>query len=181
MVGLLGSASQSRRLSTDPYARHGFNVFISFNDPSMSREDAQHLRWFLNAKSGLQTTIALSTTEAELTCCSWSARYIIGLSNFLKEAFPPSSLGSSTYSNKEAMKFSIDAVNKAGKIIGQAQKRVVDIFTSELKNKKYDRIDLSRSIFKGNIRDTSFSKREVLKTLFYDLKDRFVQYGRRKK
>ena len=99
----------------------------------------------------------------------------------LQEALPPSSLGSSTYSNKEAMKFSIDSVNKAGKIIGQAQKRVVDIFTSDLKNKKYDRIDLSRSIFKGNIRDTSFSKREVLKTLFYDLKDRFVQYGRRKK
>ena len=99
----------------------------------------------------------------------------------LSEAFPPSSLGSSTYSNPEAMKFSIDSVNKAGKIIGQAQKRVVDIFTSDLKNKKYDRIDLSRSIFKGNIRDTSFSKREVLKTLFYDLKDRFVKYGRRKK
>ncbi len=99
----------------------------------------------------------------------------------LQEAFPPSSLGSSTYSNKEAMKFSIDAVNKAGKEIGKAQKRVVDIFTSDMKNGKYDRIDLSRSIFKGNIRDTSFSKREVLKTLFYDLKDRFVQYGRRKK
>ena len=99
----------------------------------------------------------------------------------LQEAFPPSSLGSSTYSNKEAMKFSIDAVNKAGKEIGKAQKRVMDIFTSDMKNGKYDRIDLSRSIYKGNIRDTSFSKREVLKTLFYDLKDRFTQYGRRKK
>ena len=99
----------------------------------------------------------------------------------LQEAFPPSSLGSSTYSNKEAMKFSIDSVNKAGKIIGQAQKKVMDIFTSDMKNGKYDRIDLSRSIYKGNIRDTSFSKREVLKTLFYDLKDRFVKYGRRKK
>ena len=102
-------------------------------------------------------------------------------SQHLQEAFPPSSLGSSTYSNKEAMKFSIDSVNKAGKIIGQAQKRVMDIFTSDMKNGKYDRIDLSRSIYKGNIRDTSFSKREVLKTLFYDLKDRFVKYGRRKK
>ena len=102
-------------------------------------------------------------------------------SQHLQEAFPPSSLGSSTYSNKEAMKFSIDSVNKAGKIIGQAQKRVMDIFTSDMKNKKYDRIDLSRSIHKGNIRDTSFSKREVLKTLFYDLKDRFNKYGRRKK
>ena len=102
-------------------------------------------------------------------------------SQHLQEAFPPSSLGSSTYSNKEAMKISIDSVNKAGKIIGQAQKRVMDIFTSDMKNGKYDRIDLSRSIYKGNIRDTSFSKREVLKTLFYDLKDRFVKYGRRKK
>ena len=102
-------------------------------------------------------------------------------SQHLQEAFPPSSLGSSTYSNKEAMKFSIDSVNKAGKIIGQAQKKVMDIFTSDMKNGKYDRIDLSRSIHKGNIRDTSFSKREVLKSLFYDLKDRFVKYGRRKK
>ena len=102
-------------------------------------------------------------------------------SQHLQEAFPPSSLGSSTYSNKEAMKISIDSVNKAGKIIGQAQKRVMDIFMSDMKNGKYDRIDLSRSIHKGNIRDTSFSKREVLKTLFYDLKDRFNKYGRRKK
>ena len=102
-------------------------------------------------------------------------------SQHLQEAFPPSSLGSSTYSNEEAMKISIDAVNKAGKEIGKAQKRVMDIFMSDMKNGKYDRIDLSRSIHKGNIRDTSFSKREVLKTLFYDLKDRFNKYGRRRK
>ena len=99
----------------------------------------------------------------------------------LSEAFPPSSLGSSTYSNPEAMKNSIDAVNKAAKEVGKAQNRAVSIFTSDMKKGKYDRIDLSRSIFKGNIRDTSFSKREVLKSLFYDLKDRFVKYGRRKK
>ena len=99
----------------------------------------------------------------------------------LGEAFPPSSLGSSTYSNPEAMKHSIGAVNKAGKEIGKAQKRVMDIFTSDMKNGKYDRIDLSRSIYKGNIRDTSFSKRQVLKTLFYDFKDRLSKYGRRRK
>jgi len=99
----------------------------------------------------------------------------------LGEAFPDSSLGSSTYSNPEAMKHSIDAVNKASKEIGKAQNKAVSIFTSDMKKGKYDRIDLSRSIYKGNIRDTSFSKREVLKTLFYDLKDRFTQYGRRKK
>ena len=99
----------------------------------------------------------------------------------LQEAFPPSSLGSSTYSNPEAMKFSIDAVNKAGKEIGKAQQRAVSIFTSDMKSGKYDRIDLSRSIYKGNIRDTSFSKRQVLKSLFYDLKDRLNKYGRRRK
>ena len=100
---------------------------------------------------------------------------------FLKEAFPPSSLGSSTYSNKEAMRHSIDSVNKAAKLIGQAQNKAISIFTSDMKQGKYDRIDLSRSIHKGNIRDASKSKREVLMSLFYDLKDRFVKYGRRKK
>ena len=100
---------------------------------------------------------------------------------FLKEAFPPSSLGSSTYSNKEAMRHSIDSVNKAAKLIGQAQNKAISIFTSDMKQGKYDRIDLSRSIHKGNIRDASKSKREVLMNLFYDLKDRFVKYGRRKK
>ena len=99
----------------------------------------------------------------------------------LSEAFPPSSLGSSTYSNPEAMKHSIDAENKAAKEVGKAQNRAVSIFTSDMKKGKYDRIDLSRSIYKGNIRDTSFSKRAVLKSLFYDLRDRFVKYGRRKK
>ena len=99
----------------------------------------------------------------------------------LGEAFPPSSLGSSTYSNPEAMKHSIDSVNKASKLIGQAQNKAISIFTSDMKQGKYDRIDLSRSIHKGNIRDASKSKREVLMNLFYDLKDRFVKYGRRKK
>jgi len=99
----------------------------------------------------------------------------------LGEAFPDSSLGSSTYSNPEAMKHSVNSVNKASKIIGQAQNKAISIFTSDMKQGKYDRIDLSRSIHKGNIRDASKSKREVLMNLFYDLKDRFVKYGRRKK
>ena len=85
------------------------------------------------------------------------------------------------YSNKEAQRFSIDAVNKASREIGKAQNRAVSIFTSDMKQGKYDRIDLSRSIHKGNIRDASKSKREVLMNLFYDLKDRFNKYGRRKK
>ena len=85
------------------------------------------------------------------------------------------------YSNKEAQRFSIDAVNKASKEIGKAQNRAVSIFTSDMKNNKYDKFDLVRSIKDGNIKDSSFSKRGVLKQLFYDVKDRFNKYGRRKK
>ena len=85
------------------------------------------------------------------------------------------------YSNPEAQKFSIEAVNKASKEIGKAQNRAVSIFTSDMKNGKYDKVDLSRSIYKGNIKDSSFSKRAVLKTLFFDLRDRFNKYGRRRK
>ena len=100
---------------------------------------------------------------------------------YLKEAFPPSSLGSSTYSNPEAMKHSVDSVNKAAKLIGQAQNKAISIFTSDMKNNKYDKFDLVRSIKDGNIKDSSFSKRGVLKQLYYDLRDRFNKYGRRKK
>jgi hypothetical protein len=102
-------------------------------------------------------------------------------SQHIEEAFPPSSLGSSTYSNPEAMKHSIDSVNKVSKLIGQAQQKAVTIFTSDMKKGKYDKIDLSRSIHKGNIKDSSLSKRDILKSLYYGLKDRFNKYGRRKK
>jgi len=85
------------------------------------------------------------------------------------------------YSNKEAMKFSQEAVNKASKEIGKAQQRAVSIFTSDMKNKKYDNMDLARSIKTGNIRDATLSKRELLSRLYYDVRDRFNKYNRRKK
>lgn len=85
------------------------------------------------------------------------------------------------YSNQEAKRFSVDAVNKASKEIGRAQQRAVSIFTSDMKNKKYDKFDLVRSIKDGSLKDSSFSKRNVLKQLFYDVRDRFNKFGRRKK
>jgi len=85
------------------------------------------------------------------------------------------------YSNKEAQRFSVDAVNKASKEIGKAQQRAVSIFTSDMKNNKYDKFDLVRSIKDGSLKDSSFSKRTVLQQLFYDVKDRFNKFGRRKK
>ena len=99
----------------------------------------------------------------------------------LKEKFTGITDAGLGYSNKEAQKFSIDAVNKASREIGKAQQRAVSIFTSDMKNNKYDKFDLIRSIKEGNIRDASFSKRGVLQQLYYDVRDRFTKYGRRKK
>ena len=42
-------------------------------------------------------------------------------------------------------------------------------------------MDLIRSIRQGNIRDASNSKRNVLQQLYYDVRDRFNKYNRRKK
>ena len=156
-------------------ASRGINKNISFIS-----KDANILIKLLN-KQGLKK----SSNEIDKSYKKHILEFQKDISNItnqhLSEAFPPSSLGSSTYSNPEAMKHSIDAVNKASKEIGKAQNKAISIFTSDMKQGKYDRIDLSRSIHKGNIRDASKSKREVLMNLFYDLKDRFVKYGRRKK
>ena len=99
----------------------------------------------------------------------------------IEESFPGIGDAGLGYSNKEAQKFSLDAVNKAAKEIGKAQRKAVSIFTSDMKNKKYDNMDLIRSIKTGNIRDASFSKRNVLQQLYYDVRDRFNKYNRRKK
>ena len=85
------------------------------------------------------------------------------------------------YSNPEAQKLSINAVNKASKEVGKAQYRAVSIFTSDMKQGKYDKFDLVRSIKSGKLQDASFSKRNVLQQLFYDVRDRFNKYGRRRK
>ncbi len=99
----------------------------------------------------------------------------------MNESFPGITDAGLGYSNKEAQRFSTDAVNKASKEIGKAQNRAVSIFTSDMKQGKYDKFDLVRSIKDGNIRDASFSKRGVLQQLYYDVRDRFNKYGRRKK
>jgi heterodisulfide reductase subunit C len=85
------------------------------------------------------------------------------------------------YSNPEAQKLSIDAVNKASKEIGKAQNKAVSIFTSDMKNNKYDNMDLIRSIKTGRLQDASFSKRGLLQQLYFDVRDRFNKYGRRRK
>ena len=99
----------------------------------------------------------------------------------LSEKFTGISDTGAGYSNPEAQKLSIDAVNKASKEIGKAQNRAVSIFTSDMKNNKYDNMDLIRSIKTGRLQDASFSKRGLLQQLYYDVRDRFNKYGRRRK
>ena len=88
--------------------------------------------------------------------------------------------GNVKWSNPEAQKFSQDAVNKAAKEIGKAQQRAVSIFTSDLKNNKYDNLDLSKAISTGSLKNASPSKRDILSALYYDIRDRFNKYGRRR-
>ena len=99
----------------------------------------------------------------------------------LGESFPASSLGHIKWSNPEAAKLSQHSVNKVSKLIGQTQQRAVSIFTSDMKQGKYDNLDLSKSINTGRLKDASMSKRNVLQRLYYDVRDRFNKYGKRKK
>tara|TARA_R100001377_G_scaffold17642_1_gene8981 strand:- start:4325 stop:4885 length:561 start_codon:yes stop_codon:yes gene_type:complete len=105
-------------------------------------------------------------------------RQLDNLLGFLDEAV--NIRGNIKWSNSEAQQLSVDAVNKVAKEIGKAQQRAVSIFTSDMKNNKYDNMDLSKAISTGNIKDASKSKRNVLSALYYDLRDRFNKYGRRK-
>jgi len=107
--------------------------------------------------------------------------HLISKKHLKEKNFPGITDAGLGYSNKEAQRFSVDAVNKASKEIGKAQNRAVSIFTSDMKNSRYDNMDLSKAINTGNIRDASKSKRDVLSALYYDVRNRFNKYGRRKK
>ena len=107
--------------------------------------------------------------------------HLISKKHLKEKNFPGISDAGLGYSNKEAQRFSVDAVNKVAKEIGKAQQKAVAIFTSDMKNSRYDNMDLSKAINTGNIRDASKSKRDVLSALYYDVRNRFNKYGRRKK
>ena len=64
--------------SLDGYARQGCNLFCSVN----SSPDG-----LISSKSGLQSTISLSTTDSELTSGTACAREVVGVGNFLKEVY----------------------------------------------------------------------------------------------
>jgi hypothetical protein len=89
--------------------------------------------------------------------------------------------GNVKWSNPEAKQFAVNAVSQVAKEIGKAQQRAVSVFTSDMKNNKYDNMDLSKAISTGSLKNASPSKRDILSALYYDIRDRFNKYGRRKK
>ena len=64
--------------SLDGYARQGCNLFCSVNSSPAG---------LISSKSGLQSTISLSTTDSELTSGTACAREVVGVGNFLKEVY----------------------------------------------------------------------------------------------
>ena len=77
------SLGSSSALGTDAHARQGCIINVGVLKDKMAP---------VSAKSSLQTTVSLSTCEAELTACSWSAKQLIGLFNLLSEIFQGSTM-----------------------------------------------------------------------------------------
>lgn len=75
------SMGMSSALGTDGHARQGYHIMVGV----IQGEEA-----LVSSKSGLQSTIALSTCEAELTAASWAAKMLIGMRNLFREIFPDS-------------------------------------------------------------------------------------------
>ena len=72
------SMGHSSSLGTDAHARHGFMIMVGVLSGYES---------LVSGKSSLQTTVSLSTCEAELTASSWTAKQLLGLINLFTEVF----------------------------------------------------------------------------------------------
>ena len=70
-------------LGTDAHARQGCCIMVGV---------VRDLEGLVQGKSSLQTTVSLSTCEAELTASSWAAKQILGLRNLFKEVFISSTI-----------------------------------------------------------------------------------------
>ena len=76
------------------------------------------------------------------------------------------------YQNKETQTFSVNAVKDASKKVGKLQQNVVGQFIKDIKQGKYDAMDLVRSIKTTPLGDASFSKKEFFLSLFDLIKKR---------
>ena len=76
------------------------------------------------------------------------------------------------YQDKETQIQSVNAVKDASKKVGKLQQNVVGQFIKDIKQGKYDAMDLVRSIKTTPLGDASFSKKEFFLSLFDLIKKR---------
>ena len=76
------------------------------------------------------------------------------------------------YQNKETQIQSVNAVKDASKQVGKLQQNVVGQFIKDIKQGKYDAMDLVRSVKTTPLGDASFSKKEFFLSLFDLIKKR---------
>ena len=76
------------------------------------------------------------------------------------------------YQNKETQIQSVNAVKDASKKVGKLQQNVVGQFIKDIKQNKYDAMDLVRSVKTTPLGDASFSKKEFFLSLFDLIKKR---------
>ena len=76
------------------------------------------------------------------------------------------------YQNKETQIQSVNAVKDASKKVGKLQQNVVGQFIKDIKQGKYDAMDLVRSVKTTPLGDASFSKKEFFLSLFDLIKKR---------
>lgn len=76
------------------------------------------------------------------------------------------------YQNKETQIQSVNAVKDASKKVGKLQQNVVGKFIKDIKQGKYDAMDLVRSIKTTPLGDASLSKKEFFLGLFDFIKKR---------
>ena len=92
--------------------------------------------------------------------------HLISKKHLKEKHFRTSDAGTLDILIKKHERFSIDAVNKACKRNRKSSETEQMYFHIRYeKQGKYDKFDLVRSIKDGNIKDSSFSKRGVLKTI----------------
>ena len=88
-LGNCGGISKisGERLQSDGHARMGVILFLAVGHYS-NVSDANVAGWSFFSRSTLSATVAVGTSESELSCCSWATKEILAAVNFCREVLP---------------------------------------------------------------------------------------------
>ena len=85
-TGVVSKAS-GERTESDGHARMGVILFLAVGHYS-NVSDANAAGWSFFSRSTLSATVAVGTSESELSCCSWATKEILAAVNFCREVLP---------------------------------------------------------------------------------------------